>query len=328
MSTETDNQYLFTAEQVKEMDLTARLSAITVEIGPIAKTKRPGDTVSFKYRSIDDVQNHLNPLLAYYGVTVQSKIINIQLTSREFEKTYNDVVTKKIAYTAVAQMAFIFSDGKSSETWEEAAMSEDYADKAVTQAMSMAYKYALIRKFCITTEDMTDPDSRQPDYRDNERDTERSGPKPTAWLNERTPEWDEMEQKIAAGEWKLADVKAKWKTNKKQDEAIQALVDKAKSGPKPAPVAQVDKNKEKTVTKQPKLPLTNEHYLEYQKQITNGKTEFPTAPAGSLEQSLRLFHNNVIALTKGTVSFKQVGETFELDEDVKTYYKAIAKRQE
>lgn len=140
--------------------LTQKLALITQEIGAIKKEKKQGSTVSYAFRGIDDVMNKLNPLLGRHGITLQSQIINHNLDRRDFTNKYGDT---KIAYCATVTLRLIFSDGVATESWEEVAMSEDYGDKAMTQAMSMAYKYAITRKFCILTEDVVDPDSRNPD---------------------------------------------------------------------------------------------------------------------------------------------------------------------
>lgn len=136
---------------MEAMNLTQKLSAITGEIGAIPKEKKPGSSVAYAYRGIDDVMNKLNPLLAKHNITIQSKVLSSSLQFR----------TKGSKETCLANVTYqlIFSDGTNSESIEEAAMSEDYGDKAMTQAMSMAYKYCILRKFCILTADVVDPDA-------------------------------------------------------------------------------------------------------------------------------------------------------------------------
>lgn len=149
----------------KQLTLQEKISAITKEIGAIPKTKKPNSTVSYAFRGIDDVMNKLNPLLAHHGITLQNKVLAYTITPREYiKKIWNtDKEEKKMCYYATVHIQLIFSDGISNETWEEVAMSEDHSDKALTQAMSMAYKYAITRKFCILTEDLVDPDGLTPD---------------------------------------------------------------------------------------------------------------------------------------------------------------------
>jgi hypothetical protein len=149
---------------MSELTLTQKLAAITQEIGAIKKEKKPGATVSYAYRGIDDVMNKLNPLLGRHHITIQSKVLSHNLTQRTFTKfnSYSKQNEEKNSYYATVHLQLIFSDGKEQESFEEVAMSEDYGDKAMTQAMSMAYKYAVTRKFCILTADVVDPDSRNP----------------------------------------------------------------------------------------------------------------------------------------------------------------------
>lgn len=149
-----------------QLSLAQKLAKISKEIGAIPKEKKPGASVSYAYRGIDDVMNKLNPLLSEYGITLQSKVLSHTLTPRTFIKydKYEKRDVEKTCYYATAHLQLIFSDGNQQEVFEEVAMSEDYGDKALTQAMSMAYKYAITRKFCILTQDTVDPDSRQPEH--------------------------------------------------------------------------------------------------------------------------------------------------------------------
>lgn len=303
----------------KKLTLSEKLSAITEEVGPITKTKRPGDTVSFKYRSIDDVQNHLNPLFAKYGITTASKILHHNLTCREFEKNGN----KRIAYTADVILQVSFSDGKDIESWEEWAMSEDYADKAVTQAMSMAYKYALLRKFCITTEDISDGDSRQPDYRDTSHD-EMSGPRPTEWLNENTPEWDIVEAKLRSGEWNLADVRSKWKVNKRQDPVLAAMYKVPAKN-----TEQTNPTKAAAPASKGKVSLSAEL-----KERIDSVTHRLGNDAAAILTELKsdkdglAYYNSVVKLLDGKVSLAMVRSVYQLDATVDKYFESIAKKKE
>lgn len=294
----------------EKLTLQQKLSCITSEIGPIKKTKRPGDTVSFKYRSIDDVQNHLNPLLAEYGITLQSKVLKCDLTMREFEK--NQV--KKIAYTAVIHMQLIFSDGKDIETWEEVSMSEDYADKAVTQAMSMAYKYSLLRKFCIATEDLTDPDSRQPEHRDIEEERK---PSPTAWLNEGTPEWDEVAEKLGSKEWTLDDVKARWKVNKRQEPELLTMIGKPAT-----------KNAAPLLLKKSVKQELNAEIKRNCEDIEMACAGNSSMLAAELDKDklAKAYYNSELKLRNGSVSLKLVQDTYNLDEEVLKHFTSISKK--
>ena len=139
----------------EKTNLAAKIAAISGELGAIPKTRPPGSTVSYAFRSIDDVMNALNPLLSSAGVTITGKVIERSLTT---------IVSKSgtTGYCAEVIYELTVSDGNEQYTTEEWAMSIDYGDKAATQAMSMAYKYALIRLFVVTTKDLiaNDADNR------------------------------------------------------------------------------------------------------------------------------------------------------------------------
>ena len=142
------------------MKLQEKIAAITKEMGAIPKTKKEGSTVKYAFRGIDDVMNKLSPLLALHQVSLQSKILNHSFTSEWGKDKYgNDRKTS----TALVHYQLIFTSGDETETYESIAMSEDFSDKAMTQAESMAYKYAILRKFCIMTEDTPDGDGRDPE---------------------------------------------------------------------------------------------------------------------------------------------------------------------
>jgi len=139
-----------------------KMPLIIGEIGAIPKTKKPGSGVDFAFRGIDDVMNHLNPVLTKHNVYVWVELAEYSLTSREVVKKFNNGDTKiSLVYKAVVKIVlhFIAADGSEMHT-EEVAMSEDYSDKAYTQAMSMAYKYAILRVLCIPTAELQDPDSK------------------------------------------------------------------------------------------------------------------------------------------------------------------------
>lgn len=143
--------------------LAEKISYVTGNIGAIEKEKK-STGVSYAFRGIDDVMNRLNPMLCEQGITLQNKVLSFSVTPRSYEKYNSYTKTNEIKHSfyASVHIALIFSDGKETETWEEVAMSEDHSDKALTQAMSMAYKYAITRKFCILTKDLVDPDGLTP----------------------------------------------------------------------------------------------------------------------------------------------------------------------
>lgn len=140
------------------MNLAAKVAAVSGELIAIPKQRNPQSDVKYAYRSIDDVMNALNPLLSNSGLVITQKVIDRKLTA----------VTSKSGtpgYLADVIVEMSITDGKETLITQEWATSVDYSDKAPTQAMSMAYKYALIRMFVVTTKDLilNDADNRSPE---------------------------------------------------------------------------------------------------------------------------------------------------------------------
>jgi hypothetical protein len=143
---------------MQEMNLAAKVAAVSGELIAIPKQRNPQSDVKYAYRSIDDVMNALNPLLSNSGLVITQKVIDRKLTA----------VTSKSGtpgYLADVIVEMSITDGKETLITQEWATSVDYSDKAPTQAMSMAYKYALIRMFVVTTKDLilNDADNRSPE---------------------------------------------------------------------------------------------------------------------------------------------------------------------
>lgn len=143
---------------MQEMNLAAKVAAVSGELIAIPKQRNPQSDVKYAYRSIDDVMNALNPLLSNNGLVITQKVIDRKLTA----------VTSKSGtpgYLADVIVEMSITDGKETLITQEWATSVDYSDKAPTQAMSMAYKYALIRMFVVTTKDLilNDADNRSPE---------------------------------------------------------------------------------------------------------------------------------------------------------------------
>jgi hypothetical protein len=104
-------------------------------------------------------------------------------------------------------------------------MSEDSSDKAPTQAMSMAYKYAILRKFCILTEDISKSDS------DKKPTEEAPTPPPALVVKEELTKshasykkvLDALIQKTAT----IEQVKTKFEVSAEMEAELAVLVQKA-----------------------------------------------------------------------------------------------------
>jgi hypothetical protein len=207
-------------------ELQKKISEITAEIGAIKKKKEQNGP-TYAFRSIDDVMNKLSPLMASKGVTITSKVLDRKLEKRTAMKwdNYRKENVEKFYFFAEVTLAVTFHYGEESETWEEWAMSEDSSDKAPTQAMSMAYKYAILRKFCILTEDISKSDS------DKKPTEEAPTPPPAPVVKEELTKshasykkvLDALIQKTAT----IEQVKTKFEVSTEMEAELAVLVQKA-----------------------------------------------------------------------------------------------------
>lgn len=129
------------AEEV-ELNIFQRINAISQEAGALAPEAKGG--VPFAFRGIDGTVAHLTPFLHKYGVFNTSRVLSHIITERE---QGNRVV--KTAQVEV-QFEFFAPDG-SSVTMITPGLADDYADRASAQAMSVAYRIALLQLFHLPT---------------------------------------------------------------------------------------------------------------------------------------------------------------------------------
>lgn len=125
------------------------------DMGAIGKNKT-NIQQNFKFRGIDDVMNHLKPLLAKYKVFVVPQVLSYEREERKTSKGNNLLYSVcNIKYTFYAE------DGSNVEA-VVTGEGMDSGDKATNKAMAIAFKYALFQVFCIPTEEMKDPDVNTP----------------------------------------------------------------------------------------------------------------------------------------------------------------------
>lgn len=122
------------------------------KIGAIGKDNKNAQQ-GFKYRSIDQVYNALNPVLAELGIFFCPEIIDQR---REERTTKNGTA---LTYTLLTIRYTAYAPDGSSVTMTVVGEGMDSGDKGSNKAMSIAYKYALFQLFCIPTEEMKDPDA-------------------------------------------------------------------------------------------------------------------------------------------------------------------------
>lgn len=134
------------------------------EVGAVGKNGF-NQQQKFKYRSIDDVMNALQPAMIKNGVFVVPQILD--------QKREERVTIKKDQYTkenkeshlmfsiCTIKYTFYAEDGSSVECIV-VGEGMDSSDKATNKAMAIAFKYACFQVFCIPTEEMHDPDADTP----------------------------------------------------------------------------------------------------------------------------------------------------------------------
>jgi hypothetical protein len=125
---------------------------VMADIGAVAKSGASG--VPYQFRGIEQVMNALHPAMVKHGVFIlPAKVITVR----------DDRLGPKQAHMVMLTMGYrIYGPRGDYVEVEGVGESVDYSDKASNQAMSMAYKYAILEAFCITTEDQQDGDRHSP----------------------------------------------------------------------------------------------------------------------------------------------------------------------
>lgn len=124
-----------------------RMVAILKALPAIGKDTQ-NQALNFKFRSVDAIINELNPALEKHGVFILPEI----------RSTHVEPKTKGYAATVEVAYHFVADDG-SEVVAVVAGEGHDFADKAVSKAMTMAFKTCLGQVFAISTEDDPDGDS-------------------------------------------------------------------------------------------------------------------------------------------------------------------------
>lgn len=133
------------------MNIYESLTKIMAEVTAIGKNQKNSQQ-NFHYRGIDDVMNELHGLFAKYKVIIIPKITNLLKDERS---TKNGGT---IFYVTVnCDHTFVAEDGTSLQT-TVIGEAMDSGDKAITKAMSVALKYALLQMLLIPTNEDKDPD--------------------------------------------------------------------------------------------------------------------------------------------------------------------------
>lgn len=133
------------------MTVIQALAAVMKDVTSVGKTDR-NDFHKFMFRGIDSVLNEVGPALRAHGVIVVPELRD--LTSRDVT-TSKDKSTREVTVTVAYTFHGPEGDFLVSVVPGEA---QDSGDKAVSKAMSVAFRTALIQTLSIPTQDR-DPDT-------------------------------------------------------------------------------------------------------------------------------------------------------------------------
>lgn len=148
------------------------------EIGAIGKNGT-NTYDNYKFRSIDDVYNKVQPVLARNGVFFKPTVLESNESTVVSQKGAAQVrIKQKVEYT------FYASDGSSFSTIVEGE-AIDRADKATNKAMTAALKYMLIQVFCIAIDGNNDADGSSPSSECSEEEIKIYSSKVRELLNEK-----------------------------------------------------------------------------------------------------------------------------------------------
>ena len=140
----------------KEPKIYTAISNVMKDIGIVGKNAS-NDFDHYKYRSIDDVMNALNPAMTKNKVFVSPKIIDSKREERAGSKG------NLMMYSVITVEYTFYTDDGSSVTATVIGEAMDRSDKSTNKAMAAAFKYACCQVFCIPTEDMEDNETESPE---------------------------------------------------------------------------------------------------------------------------------------------------------------------
>lgn len=134
----------------------SEVSAKLLELGGISKDRKNAQQ-GYNFRGIDEVMNHLSPILSSVGLIILPRCITrtcSEKPSKNGGTLFYSVVEVEFDFIAV-------TDG-SKHTVRTFGEAMDSGDKSTNKAMSAAYKYAAFQAFCIPTEGTPDADQESP----------------------------------------------------------------------------------------------------------------------------------------------------------------------
>lgn len=140
------------------------IAAVMADMPAIGKD-RTNTGQGFKYRSIDQFMNTLQPLLVKHKLFILPSYVSHETTFFDSVKeTQSGRSTSRTCRAVVKGQFSIVADDGSKVVMEALGEGLDQGDKATAKAMSVAFKYAIMQAFCIPTEDIEEADAESPSY--------------------------------------------------------------------------------------------------------------------------------------------------------------------
>jgi len=127
----------------EKLNIFQRIARIAAEAGALAPESKGG--VPFAFRGVDGTVAHLSPLLNKYQVFPAPRVLEQEVTER-YPNERQVVKTTKL----LVEYTFYGPDGDSVTT-VAAGLADDFADRSTAQAMSVAYRIALLQLFHLPT---------------------------------------------------------------------------------------------------------------------------------------------------------------------------------
>lgn len=143
------------------MTVHARMAKVVAALDHIPKQRSSG--VSYEFRSIDALMNHLHGPLSENGLFLSPRVLDdwrVEHVPAGFDKNGNPRTAVQAVFRVCVDV--YAEDGTMVTLGPGLAQSIDYGDKAAYQAQQNAIKYILLEAFCIPTAEQ-DMDARQPD---------------------------------------------------------------------------------------------------------------------------------------------------------------------
>ena len=137
------------------------ISNVMRDVGIVGKNNF-NQIQKYKFRSIDDVMNALNPAMVKNHVFVSPTILDQKRSERETTKG------GVLIYSVVTVRYTFYTDDGSSVEATVVGEAMDSGDKSMNKAMSAAFKYACFQVFCIPTEEMHDSEEQSDELKNQE----------------------------------------------------------------------------------------------------------------------------------------------------------------